>query len=113
MTVERVSFVLPVADMTKAVELWSALLGIEPTFVDGARWAQFDLDGSRIGLAGTDRETDRAAPMVKVTNLAAAADVLRAREYSVAEVTVGPHERRVVATSPDNEPLILYTSLPK
>ena len=38
-----------------AAKVWAALLGVAPTFVDGDRWAQFDVNGKRIALAGTDR----------------------------------------------------------
>jgi hypothetical protein len=31
--------------MTAAVERWEQLLGLPPTFVDGDRWAQFDVGG--------------------------------------------------------------------
>jgi hypothetical protein len=43
MDIEGLTPVLPVDDMGAAVTAWAALLGARPTFVDGDRWAQFDL----------------------------------------------------------------------
>ena len=43
MTATSVSSVIPVTNMTAAVECWEQLLGLPPTFVDGDRWAQFVL----------------------------------------------------------------------
>ncbi|MEE2806483.1 MAG: hypothetical protein VYB10_05230 [Actinomycetota bacterium] len=45
MTATSVSSVIPVTNMTAAVERWEQLLGLPPTFVDGDRWAQFDVGG--------------------------------------------------------------------
>ena len=45
MTATNVSSVIPVTNMTAAVERWEQLLGLPPTFVDGDRWAQFDVGG--------------------------------------------------------------------
>ncbi len=42
MPVEKLSFVLPVDDLSVAAAFWKELLGGDPTFVDGDRWAQFD-----------------------------------------------------------------------
>ena len=55
MDIEGVATVLPVDDVAAAAEIWAALLGVAPTFVDGDRWAQFDVAGRRIALAGTGR----------------------------------------------------------
>ena len=45
MTATSVSSVIPVTNMTAAVERWEQLLGLPPTFVDGDRWAQFYVGG--------------------------------------------------------------------
>ena len=44
--------------MDEAVGQWSTLLGVEPTFVDGDRWAQLDIGDTRLSLAGSDRSSD-------------------------------------------------------
>lgn len=108
--VGRLSFVVPVPAVTDAVNLWQLLLGIEPTFVDGDRWAQFDHGEIRLSLAGTDRSSDRPGPMAKVKNLAEVRELLVDRGLRVSEITEGPHELRAVATLPGGWPLILYTS---
>ena len=112
MTTQRLSFVLPVPDIGAAVTLWTAVLDREPTFVDGDRWAQFDYDGTRLSLAGTDRTADVPGPMVKVDDLEAMCDRLRRGGCPVSEITSGPHEQRAVATSPGGWPLVLYAPLP-
>jgi catechol 2,3-dioxygenase-like lactoylglutathione lyase family enzyme len=90
--------VLPVPDLAEAVAYWTDLLGIAPTFVDGDRWAQFDLGPSRLALAGTDRMTDAAGVMVKVETLDAV------------EHERGPHEDRAFVTDPAGHPVVLYRS---
>src|SRR5438046_1520942 len=66
MDITGVTPVPPVDDVAAAAEVWAALLGVAPTFVDGQRWAQFDVAGKRIVLAGADRVSDRAGLMIKV-----------------------------------------------
>ncbi|HEX4183871.1 MAG TPA: hypothetical protein VHY34_11500, partial [Caulobacteraceae bacterium] len=72
MSIEGVATVLPVDDVGAAAKVWTALLGVEPTFVDGDRWAQFDVGGRRIALAGTDRVSNLPGVMLKVVDLEAA-----------------------------------------
>ena len=109
MDVERVASVIPVDDLATAVEVWARLLGVPPTFVDGDRWAQFDVAGGRIALAGADRAHDSPGLLVKVADVdRARADALAAGLY-VGEVTDGPHERRCVVTAPDRCPVVFYT----
>jgi catechol 2,3-dioxygenase-like lactoylglutathione lyase family enzyme len=69
MAVEKLSFVLPVDDLAVAVAFWKDLLGMDPTFVDGDRWAQFDHGGARLALAGKDRASDSPGVMLKVRGL--------------------------------------------
>ena len=101
--------VVPCADLGAAVETWSALLGTAPTFVDGDRWAQFDLASGRLALAGTDRATSAPSVMVKVP------DVERARERAVAlgltagAIEQGPHERRCTVHGPDGWDIVFYS----
>jgi len=108
--VERVSFVNPVADLAAAVERWSALLGAEPTFVDGDRWAQFDLGPVRIALAGTDRSGDAAGLMIKVEDLGQARAAAAASGFAVGEVEQGPHEERCTIGEPGGGESVLYAS---
>jgi catechol 2,3-dioxygenase-like lactoylglutathione lyase family enzyme len=108
MDVERITTVLPVADLASAVQTWSAVLGLEPTFVDGDRWAQFDAAGSRIALAGSDRVSDAAGLMLKVADLEAARAELTGLGLEVGEVEAGQHELRCLASGPDGAPVVLY-----
>jgi catechol 2,3-dioxygenase-like lactoylglutathione lyase family enzyme len=108
MDVERITTVLPVADLAAAVETWTAVLGVEPTFVDGDRWAQFDAAGARIALAGSDRVSDAAGVMLKVGDLEAARTELGAAGLDVGAVQEGPHELRCAATGPDGASIVLY-----
>ena len=59
MEVQSIATVLPVDDVAAAARAFAALLGAAPTFVDGDRWAQFDVAGRRVALAGTDRVSDK------------------------------------------------------
>jgi catechol 2,3-dioxygenase-like lactoylglutathione lyase family enzyme len=112
MAVEKLSFVLPVDDLAVAVAFWKDLLGMDPTFVDGDRWAQFDHGGARLALAGKDRASDSPGVMLKVRGLGAVCDALRGAGSSVSEITTGAHERRAVATEPAGSPVVLYEPLP-
>lgn len=97
MVAESITSVLPVDDLNEAVEFWSAVLGVAPTFVDGDRWAQFDLGPRRLALAGSDRLTDDPSVMIKVTDLDVARAQLTAAGAIVGEVQTGPHELRFLA----------------
>jgi hypothetical protein len=109
---QSISPVFPVADLGDAVAFWSKLLGIEPTFVDGDRWAQFDLDGRRVALAGTDRTSDRPGLMVKVEELDAARRGLLADGFDVGPIEEGPHELRCTGTGPGGWAVVLYAPKP-
>ena len=106
---EKISVVLPVPDLAAAVAVWREVLGTDPTFVDGDRWAQFDHASGRLALAGTDRVADEAGVMVKVADLDAACEQLRQAGCAVGEPSLGEHERRAVATGPGGWPIILYS----
>lgn len=110
---QSISPVFPVADLAGAVAFWSDVLGTEPTFVDGDRWAQFDLDGRRLALAGSDRVSDQPGLMVKVEDLEAARERLLAYGVEVGAIEDGPHERRCAAASPDGWAVVLYASKPQ
>ncbi|GAA2000017.1 VOC family protein [Catenulispora subtropica] len=100
--------VFPTADMGGGVRFVSAVLGLEPTFVDGERWAQFDLGGARLALASGAESSGAAQVMVKVADLAAAAGRLAAAGYDVAGPVTGPHEVRVSVAGPDGWSVVLY-----
>lgn len=111
MTVLKISGMIPVSDMDRAVSDWSALTGTGPTFRDGDAWCQFDVAGSRIALAGLDRHGDAAGLMVKVDDLTTVGEAVRARGWSLSDVIDGAHERRLVATDPDGTLVIFYAAL--
>jgi catechol 2,3-dioxygenase-like lactoylglutathione lyase family enzyme len=109
---QSVAPVFPVPDLDAAVTFWTAVLGVEPTFVDGDRWAQFDLDGRRLALAGADRASEQAGVMVKVDDLDRAAEALAALGVALGPPEQGPHEIRRLATAPGGWSLVLYAPLP-
>jgi catechol 2,3-dioxygenase-like lactoylglutathione lyase family enzyme len=104
--------VLPVDDLAAAVRFWSDVLGIEPTFVDGDRWAQFDLGPRRLALAGSDRATDSTALMVKVSDLEAARELMTRHGGDAGEIETGPHERRFLGRASSGE-VIFYSPKPR
>lgn len=111
MSAQGLSAAFPVADMTAAVAFMSAVLGTEPTFVDGDRWAQFDVAGGRLALSGADRVHDGPAVLVKVSDLDEARARAQALGFQVGYITTGPHERRCVAIGPDGFAAILHSPL--
>ncbi len=110
MDIQAVTAMLPVDDVAEAARIWERLLGAAPTFVDGQRWAQFDVAGRRIALAGTDRVSDQAGIMIKVGDLAAAREAAIAAGLTVTEPREGPHEVRCVVTAPGGWPVVLYVA---
>jgi hypothetical protein len=110
MSIDKATTMVPVSDLRAAVKHWTRVLGVDPTFIDGERWAQFDVAGARIALAGTDRATDEVGLMLKVADLDSAVESARAAGLEIGPCVEGPHERRVVATSVGSPPLIFYTS---
>jgi hypothetical protein len=113
MEIQGLTTVLPVDDMAAAVATWSGLLGVRPTFVDGAAWAQFDVAGKRIALAGTDRTSDKAGVMVKVDDMAAARARAIAEGLACDDIKEGAHELRCTVTGPGGWPIVLYAAKPK
>jgi hypothetical protein len=108
MDVENVAAVLPVDDVAGAAKVWAGLLGVAPTFVDGERWAQFDIAGRRIALAGTDRLSNLPGVMLKVADLAAARARAIDQGLTAGPIEDGPHERRCLIESPGGWPVVLY-----
>ncbi|MBF6204030.1 bleomycin resistance protein [Streptomyces gardneri] len=96
MTIQRLSPAYPTDDLPATVALLSAVFGAEPTVVDGDRWAQFDCDGVRVMLAGTDRNDDTPFLAIKVDDLESALNRVRANGFAAGQPVTGPHERRAV-----------------
>ncbi|MEV6320645.1 VOC family protein [Nocardia sp. NPDC051787] len=96
MTIQRIGSAYPTDDLPAAVALLSAVFGAEPTVVDGDRWAQFDTNGVRVMLADTDRDDDTPFLAIKVDDLDATLDRLRAKGFEIGQPAIGPHERRAV-----------------
>ncbi|MDG2024107.1 MAG: bleomycin resistance protein [Actinomycetota bacterium] len=109
MTATSVSSVIPVTNMAAAVERWEQLLGLPPTFVDGDRWAQFDVGGTRVSLAGTDRTTEIAGLMVKTEHLETVRELLKESGLIVSELVDGSHERRFTVDGLE-VPVTIYSS---
>jgi len=112
MKAKSIATVLPVPDLGEAVGFWSAALGVEPTFVDGERWAQFDLEGRRLALAGSDRASEQAGVMVKVEDVEAAAAELAGHGVELGPVEEGPHELRRSGVAPGGFSLVIYAPRP-
>jgi catechol 2,3-dioxygenase-like lactoylglutathione lyase family enzyme len=104
--------VLPVPELDGAVAFWTAALGAEPTFVDGDRWAQFDVNGHRLALSGRDRVAGEPALMAKVGDIKAARSRLEAAGAKVGTVQEGGHEARCSVLTPGGWTLVLYSSTP-
>ena len=109
MQIEGLTPVYPVDNLEAAVKSWSALLGVAPTFVDGDRWAQFDVAGKRVALAGTDRVADVPGLMVKVADVAAARDQAVRLGLETTPLQDGPHETRCTVTAAGGWPVVLYS----
>lgn len=109
MEIQGVASVLPVDDVAAAAETWAALLGVAPTFVDGERWAQFDVAGRRLALAGTDRVSNLPGVMIKVSDLEAARARAEAQGLTVGPVQEGPHEQRCLVDGPGGWPVVFYS----
>ncbi|MBB2910810.1 hypothetical protein FHS43_002073 [Streptosporangium becharense] len=100
--------VIPCADLRKSAEVWAALLGAAPTFVDGGRWAQFDLASGRLALSGTDRVSSGPSVMVKVADVAAARAHAAELGLDAGPIETGPHEVRCVVSGPDGWDVVFY-----
>lgn len=100
--------VFPAAQLADGVAFMKAVLGIEPAFVDGERWAQFDLGGARLALASGAESSGTAQVMVKVADATATAERLARAGYDVAGPVTGPHEVRFSVTGPDGWSVVVY-----
>ncbi len=111
MAAEGITPVLPVDDLTEAVAFWETVLGIKPTFVDGDRWAQFDLGPRRLALSGTDRLADDPSIMIKVSDLDHARTLVTAAGATADPTQTGPHESRFLANTKHGT-IVFYTPTP-
>lgn len=112
MAVKRVSAVVGTGSLGPSVKFWTAVLGAAPTFVDGDRWAQFDVAGSRLSVgAGPERPTAPVAVMVAVDDLDSFCAAASAAGLSIGEVLVGAHEKRVALMGPSGEEVIAYQAI--
>ncbi|MBI4944202.1 MAG: VOC family protein [Actinobacteria bacterium] len=103
----------PVDDIAAAVAFYGAALGLPTRFVDGDRYAAFDAGGATLAVAAeTEDVAGIAAAAFKVDDVDAAATRLLAAGGQVIHGPVdGPHERRVLASDPWGNRVILYASL--
>lgn len=85
---------LAVEDVPAAAGFYADLLGIEPEFVDGERWAQFRLGGRVVALAGAG-ETAVAAPSTQIVFAADAPEdhdaILALGAVALGERDMGDH----------------------
>jgi hypothetical protein len=103
--------VFPAAKMGDSVDFVAAVLGIDPTFVDGERWAQFDLGGARLSLASGTESSGGAELVVKVADVEANAVRLRELGWDVEGPVTGAHEVRVSVAGPDGWRVVMYQPL--
>ena len=100
--------VFPAARLADGVRFLTTVLGIEPTFVDGERWAQFDLGGARLALASGADSSGAVQFVVRVADAVASAARLAEAGYDVAGPVAGPHEVRFSVTGPDGWSVVGY-----
>ena len=98
-------------DLAGSIVFWKTVLGTDPTFVDGERWAQFDVGPVRVSLGAGTEHPGNAAVMVSVDDLDGFCAGLRSAGVEPGVVAVGPHERRVTFRGPGGEVVIAYQAL--
>jgi len=101
---------LPVDDLDRALAFYRDVLGLKVRFQDGDRYAALDGGGTTIALAASGEQPvpGRPALGLKVPDVTAAADGLRAAGALVGDVTTGGHEHRATLHDPDGNVLVLY-----
>jgi hypothetical protein len=104
---EKLSVVVPADRLDESVEFWSYIIGT-PTFVDGKRWAQYDVGGTRLALGAGGERPEVTTVLVKVSNLDAAIAQLAERGIELDGIEEGEHERRVATQGPSGEVVVLY-----
>lgn len=101
---------LPATVLGTDLDFYRALLGVEPLFVDGERYAALPpSDGVGVALAaGGEAVADRAALVLRTSDLEAAVSrVVELGGSVLAEAVNGPHEVRAVVADPSGNPLVL------
>lgn len=83
-------------DMAGVVWFLAELLGRVPALVDGERWSQTGVNGSRVMFAGPDTGGKAPTLAVKVNDLDATTARLRDAGFEVDEPAANQHERRAV-----------------
>ena len=111
MAIKRVSTVVGAVNLAGSVAFWKTVLGTDPTFVDGERWAQFDIGPVRLSLGAGSENPGGAAVMVSVDDLDGFCADLRSAGIDPGPETTGPHERRVTFRGPAGETVIAYAAL--
>jgi catechol 2,3-dioxygenase-like lactoylglutathione lyase family enzyme len=111
MNADPLTTVLAVSDMPAAIRAWRSILGAEPTFVDGERWAQFNVGSIRIALAGADQASRAPSLMFKVEDLEAQRARLLEAGVSLSVIQTGPHERYFEAHATDGWRATFYAAL--
>jgi len=107
--IERVAYVITSEEWLEDIQVLTALFGA-PSMIDGEAWAQFDIGGARVCLAGADERVESVAMMCKVADFAATSNILTAHGYRVGPVERWAHEERVVAARKDRQ-IVLYRPL--
>lgn len=104
------ALVLNVADMDAACRFYADVLGLELSFRDGSRWAQFNAGGFAISLAGGDQRVTSAASAVnvKVADVDAAVVALAAAGVTADRVVRAPHETSASFRDPDGHVFNVY-----
>lgn len=106
MPAEKISTLLRTDDIRTSVAFWKDILGVEPTFVDGDRWAQFDVGSTRLSL-GSPAEAPTSAVSVKMLDLTPALARLAAAGIAF-ETVEGTHETQVRLVDDDENAIVLY-----
>lgn len=113
--IQSSSLLLPVKDLSRALNLFCGPLGMPLQFRDGNRYAVLGCNGSTLALlAGSEKVVDRLALGLRVGNLQTAVTALVAAGAEVVSAPeLGPHEWRAVLHDHDGNPLVLSAKVCK
>ena len=107
--------VIPVDDVTAAVNYYRDELGLTLRFQDGSRWAAFELGDITVGVAGPGEhpaQREEIALGIKVHDLDAALEsVVKAGGEVLEPVRTGEHERRASCRDRFGTLIALYEPL--
>jgi catechol 2,3-dioxygenase-like lactoylglutathione lyase family enzyme len=99
-------------DMDAAVRFYTEVLGFGLKLRDGNRWAAFDAGGTTLAIeGGSPGGPGGATVSLRVEDLAALVDQLRAKGADIGRIEEGPHERKAQLHDPSGNLLILYEPL--